>query len=75
MALYAARRGFALYAQMLPQARALLARPGAVMCEIDPDQREMALISAEEAFPAANIRVEADLAGLDRYLIIDAARE
>ncbi len=75
LALYTARQGFALYAQMLPQARALLTQPGAVMCEIDPDQRDMAMTSAEEAFPAAKIQVEADLAGLDRYLIIEATQE
>ncbi len=71
LALYADDRGFALYNELLAQARSLLARRGTIMCEIDPDQRVAALSTVEELFPGAISRVEPDLAGLDRYLIVE----
>ena len=71
LALYADEQGFALYARLLPQAARLLRRPGALMCEIDPDQREIALSTAKDAFPDQKVRVETDLAGRDRYLIVE----
>jgi release factor glutamine methyltransferase len=70
-ALYADDRGFALYAALLPQSAGLLAPGGYMLCEIDPDQRDTALAQAHDTHPSANIRVEPDLAGLDRYLIIE----
>ena len=74
-ALYAGDGGFALYAQLLQQSTSLLAPGGMILCEIDPDQRERALSVARGAFPRGNVRVEPDLAGLDRYLIIEKAVE
>ncbi|MGA7672390.1 MAG: peptide chain release factor N(5)-glutamine methyltransferase [Nitrolancea sp.] len=71
LALYADQQGFALNARLLAESSRLLIRPGAVMCEIDPDQREVGLLAASEAFPGANIWIDTDLARLDRYLIVD----
>ena len=72
LALFAADRGFALYAALIPQSVALLSATGALMCEIDPDQRELALSIAASVFPDARARVEPDLSGRDRYLIVGA---
>jgi release factor glutamine methyltransferase len=68
-ALYADDFGFALYAELLRQSVLLLAPGGILLCEIDPAQREAALRRSRAALPNAAIRVEPDLAGLDRYLI------
>jgi release factor glutamine methyltransferase len=70
-ALYAADLGFALYAELLRQSSTLLAQGGLMLCEIDPDQRDTALDHARAAHPAATVRIDPDLAGLDRYLIIE----
>jgi release factor glutamine methyltransferase len=72
-ALYAADGGFALYARLLRQSGPLLAPGGMIVCEIDPDQREQALSVARRAIPSADVRIEADLAGIDRYLIVEDA--
>jgi len=69
-ALYAADCGFALYAELLRQSTPLLAPGGLMLFEIDPAQRETALEQARTAHPYAMSRVEPDLAGLDRYLIV-----
>lgn len=72
-ALYSSGRGFDLYRRLLPEARGLLTSTGALACEIDPDQRAAALTLACEVFPDARAEVRPDLAGLDRYLIVDLA--
>jgi len=71
LALYAEDNGFALYAKLLRQSVTRLAPGGIILCEIDPAQRGQALAVAGEAFPQAGIRVEPDVAGLDRYLIVE----
>ncbi len=71
LALYAPEAGFALYRRLLAQASERLRPGGALICEIDPGQREVALATARERFPLGEARVERDLAGLDRYLIVE----
>lgn len=71
VALYAGETGFGLYEQLLPQVAARLRTGGAVGCEIDPSQRAIAIATARAHFPTARITVRPDLAGLDRYLIIE----
>lgn len=71
VALYAGETGFGLYEQLLPQVAARLRTGGAVGCEIDPSQRAIAIATARSHFPTARITVRPDLAGLDRYLIIE----
>lgn len=71
VALYSDGTGFELYRRLLPQAAERLRRGGAVGCEIDPSQREVALATARAHFPGARIEVRPDLAGLDRYLLIE----
>jgi len=70
-ALYAEDEGFALYAHLLQQSAPFLAARGMIVCEIDPDQREQALGTANRYFAPGEVRVESDLAGLDRYLIVE----
>ncbi len=70
-ALFAPGDGFGLYAQLLPQAAALLRPGGACILEIDPDQAERAIKTARTAFPTARLAIEPDLAGLARYLTIE----
>lgn len=71
VALYAGETGFGLYEQLLPQVAQRLRTGGAVGCEIDPSQRAIAIATARAHFPTARITVRPDLAGLDRYLIIE----
>jgi len=71
VALYAGETGFRLYERLLPQVAARLRPGGAVGCEIDPSQRAIALATARAHFPTARITIRPDLAGLDRYLIIE----
>ena len=70
-ALYADGAGFALYHELLRQAALLLAPGGAIGCEIGMEQGERAAQEAHALFPNAVIRVEQDLAGRDRYLLIE----
>lgn len=73
MALYAEDGGFRLYSELLRQSVCRLAPRGIILSEIDPLQRDRATCDAQHAFPAAEIRVEPDLAGRDRYLIVESA--
>lgn len=74
VALYSEDAGFALYSALITQASTLLGFPGALLCEIDPAQRAVALAGAHSSFPDAGARVETDLAGRDRYLIVERAK-
>lgn len=71
-ALYSGDLGFSHYVKLLRQSSALLAPGGLILCEIDPDQRDIALQHARSAHATAIVRVEPDLAGLDRYLIMES---
>lgn len=70
-ALYAGERGFDLYRTLLPQAAALLAPDGALGCEIDPEQHDLALDLATRVYPEARVEIRRDLAGWERYLIVE----
>jgi release factor glutamine methyltransferase len=70
LALFAGEDGFALNRELLRQASTLLASPGLLLMEIDPDQAELAQQVAEREFRDADMRVNADLAGLPRCLLI-----
>ncbi len=63
--------GLALIARLLSQAPAALASGGRLLLEIGATQGAAALALARRAFPAARARVERDLAGLDRVLVIE----
>ncbi len=71
LALYADQAGFALYARLIPQASEILVPDGCLICEIDPDQCGVAIETAQRAFLDADVRVEADLAERERYLIVE----
>jgi release factor glutamine methyltransferase len=62
--------GLALIQRLLGQAPAALAPGGLVLLEIGAEQGPAATELARAAFPAAGVRVERDLAGLDRVLVI-----
>jgi release factor glutamine methyltransferase len=70
VALFSGDDGFSLNRQLIEQTRDRLRPNGAIIMELDPDQHELALASASSAFPTARIEIRADLAGTDRYLII-----
>ena len=63
--------GLALIERLLRQAAAVLAPSGRLLLEIGAGQGPAALALARGAFPAAAARVEPDLAGLDRLLVIE----
>ena len=65
--------GTDLLRRLLEEAPRWLRAGGAVMLEMDPRQREPLIEMAQRAFPTASVRVDSDLAGLDRYLLIEAA--
>ncbi len=73
VALYAGVDGLDLYRRLLPRAKELLNPGGALVCEIDPAQAALMTELARRHFPVTHNRVERDLAGFDRYLIIDLA--
>ncbi len=62
--------GLSLIKKTLKDAPGIL-NPGAlILLELDEDCGPQAVELARKAFPAADFRLEQDLAGLDRYLII-----
>jgi release factor glutamine methyltransferase len=71
VALYAGGDGFSLNRTLLEQAPRLLNHPGAVIMELDPEQTQPALEIGRAQFPDASVVVKADLAGTNRYLIIE----
>ncbi len=62
--------GLTLVERLLAQAPGLLAAEGRLLLEIGADQGPAAMRLARAAFPGSDIRVERDLAGLDRVLAI-----
>jgi release factor glutamine methyltransferase len=71
VALFAGEDGFSMNRTLLEQAPELLNTPGAVIMELDPGQTELALLAGRERFPEASIEIKTDLAGTNRYLIIE----
>lgn len=63
--------GLDLYRALLPQAAALLQRPGLLTAEIDPDQATTIQALCYAAFADAVITVEHDLAGLARFVTVE----
>jgi release factor glutamine methyltransferase len=63
--------GLALYRRLLAAAPPLVRPGGAVLLEIGATQGPAVAALARQLFPAAQIRVEQDLAGLDRVVTID----
>ncbi|TVR75121.1 MAG: peptide chain release factor N(5)-glutamine methyltransferase [Sphaerobacteraceae bacterium] len=70
VALYAGDDGFSLNRSLLEDAPNKLRAGGAVIMELDPEQRDLALSAAQANLPDAGIEILADLAGNDRYLRI-----
>lgn len=73
VALFAGHDGFALNRQLIEQAPDKLFSHGAVIMELDPDQHELAFAAASSTFPDSQVEIRADLAGTDRYLIIQTS--
>lgn len=67
-ALYAGPDGLDLYRRLIPQAAPLLRSPGLLSVEIDPDQADAMVALCRAAFPRADIAVERDLAGRERFV-------
>jgi len=63
--------GLAIYRRLLAAAPPLVYPGGAVLLEIGATQGPAVAALARRLFPAAQIRVEQDLAGLDRVVTID----
>jgi release factor glutamine methyltransferase len=70
LALDGGRDGLELIKRLLHEAPRLLAPEGAVLLEIGAGQGAKAGGAARDAFPAAQVTVERDLAGLDRLLVV-----
>lgn len=71
-ALLSGEDGFDHYRRLLSQLPEHLAPSGACICEIDPSQRNVALRTARNALPDRQVSILPDLAGFDRYLIVEA---
>ena len=63
--------GMALTRRLLREAPAHLHPCGALMLEMDPEQRQALERVARHIFPGASMRVVQDLAGLDRVLVVE----
>ncbi|MFA6594016.1 MAG: peptide chain release factor N(5)-glutamine methyltransferase [Candidatus Buchananbacteria bacterium] len=70
-ALFAASHGTAAYAGLFKQLVARPVKPRAVFCEIGPCHWQEYYKVAEKYFPATAIKIEPDLAGKKRCLIIE----
>jgi release factor glutamine methyltransferase len=70
VALYSGDDGFALNRQLIQQLPKVLNPGGALIMELDPDQRELADSAAADSVPDANREIRPDLAGTYRYLIV-----
>ena len=55
---------------MLPR---ILAQGGCTLFEIGPDQATGVVDKARRSFPLAELRIEKDLAGRDRLLVVERA--
>ncbi len=62
--------GLDLIRQLLADAPRVLAAGGAIGLEIDPSQRDDVVNLARKLFPASDVQVLRDLAGLDRHVTI-----
>jgi len=62
--------GLDLIRQLIADAPRVLAGGGAIGLEIDPSQRDRVIDLARRAFPASDVQVLRDLAGLDRHVTI-----
>lgn len=69
-ALFAAADGLAIYQMIAQQAPAKLKAGGKIYLEIGFQQGQAVKEVFEKAFPAAQIAVKKDLAGLDRFVVI-----
>jgi len=63
--------GLVLIERLLAQAPPYLKPGAALLLEIGATQDAAALALAQAAFPAAEVRVERDLAGLDRVVVVE----
>ena len=70
LALDGGANGLDLIRQLLADAPRVLVSGGAIGLEIDPSQRDDAVSLAQQAFPASEVHVLRDLAGLDRHVTI-----
>jgi release factor glutamine methyltransferase len=64
--------GFDLYRALIPQVPARLVPGGAFAFEIDPSQAETARARCAETFPSASVAIHHDLAGLVRFVTVEA---
>ena len=64
--------GLSLIGRLLEQAPSRLARPGLLGLEIGYRQGERVVALCQAAFPDAEVRLEADLAGLDRIVWVQS---
>lgn len=72
VALFGGSDGFDLHRRLLRQAATLLAPGGLLVGEIDPEQADIAVAFARET-TGRQARVDDDLAGLARYLVVGEA--
>jgi release factor glutamine methyltransferase len=71
MALDGGSDGLDLIRRLLAAAPSALANPGCLLLEIEASQGPAALALAGSAFPSAHVRIEKDLAGHDRVIIVE----
>ncbi len=73
MALDGGASGTELIYEVLETLPRILAQDGCALFEIDPDQAAGVADQSRLAFPLAGLRVEKDLAGRDRLLVVERA--
>lgn len=72
MALDGGADGLALIRRLMAQLPSALARGGVALLEIEAEAGAAAFAAAREAFPTALLKLEQDLTGADRMLIVKA---
>jgi release factor glutamine methyltransferase len=71
MALDGGKFGTELIVQTLERLPGILGQGGCALFEIDPDQAARVIDQARSSFPSAELRIEKDLAGRDRLLVLE----
>lgn len=71
-AIFAGNNGMAVIKQFLIDAKSRLSPTGAILIELDPRNANSLFNFAKKTYRKAKINLEKDLAGLNRYLIIES---
>jgi len=71
LALYSKKSGLAIYEKLFQQIKSLKLKPKLILIEIDPSQVNNIKKIIKQHIPQSKIKIEKDLAGLNRYVVME----